>query len=69
MDLLYWVVTVVFIITVFLPITRINSAVLALTSVVFFLQTVEIGATNLMVVYAIAVLTNTIVLLFGDFEK
>ena len=69
MDTLYWVVTVVFVITVFLPTTRFTSAVLLITSAVFLLQTVEIGATNLMVVYAVATITNTIVLLFGDFDN
>lgn len=69
MDSLYWVVTIIFVITVFLPTTRVTSAVLLITTAVFLLQTVEIGATNLIVVYAIATITNTIVLLFGDFDN
>ena len=66
MEVLYWVVTVVFVVTVFLPTTRVTSAVLLVASAVFLLQSVDIGATNLMVVYAVATITNTIVLLFGD---
>ena len=69
MDSLYLVVTIIFVITVFLPTTRVTSAVLLITSAVFLLQTIEIGATNLMVVYAVATITNTIVLLFGDFDN
>lgn len=61
---IYWVATVVYMICVFMPVNKIVVMGFLASTAVLFAQANELGATNLLLIYGAATISNLIVLLY-----
>ena len=61
---LYWLATAVYMVCIFLPLSRAVVLAFFLSTVVLFIQALHLGADNLLALYGAAVVSNLTVLLF-----